>query len=56
MTWHAATIATDRMAALLTTIRSSGGTVTNPGPQADGVRLTWTTTKPSDHRQSPARF
>ena len=32
MTWHTATIATDRMAALLTTIRSTGGTVTQSRP------------------------
>ena len=53
MTWHTVTIATDRMAALLTTIRSTGGTVTHCQPQTDGVRVTWTTTTPSDHRRLP---
>jgi hypothetical protein len=55
MTWHTATVAIDRMAALLTTIRSTGGTVTHCQPQTDGVRLTWTTPTRSDHRQSPGQ-
>ena len=55
MTWHTVTVATDWMAALLTTIRSTGGTVTRCQPQADGVRLTWTTTTPSDHLQAPGQ-
>ena len=55
MTWHTATIAADRLSALLTTIRSTGGTVTHCRPQTDGVRLTWTTSTPSDHRQPPRR-
>ena len=29
MTWHTATVPVDRMSALLTTIRSTGGTVTH---------------------------
>ena len=29
MTWHTVTTGTDRMAALLTTIRNTGGTVTH---------------------------
>ncbi len=55
MTWHTATVPTDRMSALLRTIRSTGGTVTHCQPQKDCVRLTWTTTTPSDHPQSPGQ-
>ncbi len=55
MTWHTVTIAIDQMSALLTTIRSTGGTVTHCQPQTDCVRLTWTTTTRSDHRQSPGQ-
>lgn len=55
MTWHTATVATDRMAALLATIRSTGGTVTHCQPQTGVVRLTWTTPTRSDHRQSPGQ-
>jgi hypothetical protein len=55
MTWHTVTITTDRMSALLTTIRSTGGTVTHCQPQTDGVRLTWTTTTPPNHRQAPGQ-
>ena len=40
MTCHTVTIATYCMAALLTTIRSTGGTVTHCQPQTGGVRLT----------------
>ena len=48
MTWHSTTVPTDRLAALLMTIRGTGGTVTNSKPQVDGVRVTWTTpTHPS---------
>jgi hypothetical protein len=43
MNWHSATVPTERLAALLTTIRGTGGTVTNSQPQADRVRVTWTT-------------
>ena len=50
MTWHTATVAPSGMTALLTTIQSAGGTVTHCRPQADGVRLTWTTTTPCNHR------
>ena len=55
MTWHTATLPTDRMAALLTTIQRTGGTVRHYQPQTDGVRLTWTTTTPSNHRQAPGQ-
>ena len=55
MTWHTATVTTDRMTALLRIIRSTGGTVTHCQPQTDCVRLTWTTTTRPDHRQSPGR-
>jgi hypothetical protein len=55
MTWHTVTVATDRLAALLTTIRSTGGTVRQCKPQTDGVQLTWTTTTPSNHRQAPGQ-
>ena len=51
MTWHTATVATDRMTALLTTIRSTGGTVTHCRPQADGVRLYLDIMTPSGHRR-----
>ena len=55
MTWHTVTVAADHLAAMLTTIRSTGGTVTHCRPQTDGVRLTWTTSTPSHHRQSPGQ-
>ena len=43
MTWNSTTVPNDRLAALLMTIRSTGGTVTNSKPQTDHVRVTWTT-------------
>ncbi len=43
MTWNTATVATDRLAKFLATIRSTGGTITSSRPEADGVRVTWTT-------------
>jgi hypothetical protein len=56
MTWHTAIVATDRMTAVLTTIRNTGGTLTHCQPQTAGVRLTWTTTSRSDARcaQTPS--
>ena len=42
MTWHSTTVPNDRLAALLMTIRGTGGTVTSSQPQADGVNVTWT--------------
>ena len=56
MTWHTVTVATDRMTALLRTIQTTGGTVPHCQPQTDGVRLTWTTTTRSDHRQSQGQL
>jgi hypothetical protein len=43
MTWNTAVVAFDRLAALLGTIRSGGGTVTSSRPTAGGVSVTWTT-------------
>ena len=43
MTWQSATVPTDRLASLLTTIRGTGGKVTHSKPQVDGVHVTWTT-------------
>jgi hypothetical protein len=43
MTWSTVVVALDRLAALLTTIRTSGGTVTSSRPTAGGVAITWTT-------------
>jgi hypothetical protein len=43
MTWHSATVPTERLAALLMTIRGTEGTVTSSEPQDDGVHVTWTT-------------
>jgi hypothetical protein len=40
MTWNSTTVPTDRPAALLMTIRSTGGTVTHAKPHTDGVRVT----------------
>lgn len=43
MTWNTVVVAIDRLAALLSTIRSDGGTVTSSRPTAGGVAVTWTT-------------
>jgi hypothetical protein len=43
MTWNTVMVAADRLAALLETIRRTGGIVTNCRPQSDGVCVTWTT-------------
>jgi hypothetical protein len=43
MTWHTVVVAVERLAALLATIRTGGGTVTSCRPQPDGVCVTWTT-------------
>ena len=43
MTWNTAVVAADRLPALLSTIRTAEGTVTNCTPRADGVHVTWTT-------------
>lgn len=43
MTWNTAVVAADRLPALLSTIRTAGGTVTNCRPRSDGVHVTWTT-------------
>ena len=48
MTWHTTTVAPDRLAELLATIRDTGGTITNSQPVADGIRVTWTT--PTDNQ------
>lgn len=45
MTWHNVTVPADRLGALLTTIRKTGGTVTRSQPDGQGVRVTWTTAK-----------
>jgi hypothetical protein len=46
MTWHSATVLSDGLASLLTTIRSQGGTITSSQPQPHGVCVTWTTSLP----------
>jgi hypothetical protein len=43
MTWHTVVVASDRLAALLTTIRTDGGTITSCRPDVDRVSVTWTT-------------
>jgi hypothetical protein len=43
MTWNTVTVAAEGLGALLGTIRSTGGTVTNCRPLPDGVVVTWTT-------------
>ena len=43
MTWNTVVVALDRLAALLATIRTSGGTITSSRPTAGGVAVTWTT-------------
>jgi len=43
MTWNTLTVASDRLAALLTKIQRAGGTVTSSIPRPDGVHVTWTT-------------
>jgi hypothetical protein len=42
MRWNTVTVAADRLAAFLETIRRSGGTITSSRPQVDGVHVTWT--------------
>jgi len=43
MTWNTVVVALDRLAALLSTIRSGGGTITSSRPTTGGVAVTWTT-------------
>jgi hypothetical protein len=43
MTWNTVTVAAEGLDALLGTIRSTGGTVTNCRPGPAGVMVTWTT-------------
>ena len=43
MTWHTVVVAVDRLATLLATIRTSGGTITSSRPDAGRVCVTWTT-------------
>jgi hypothetical protein len=43
MTWNTVTVPADRLGALLTTIRTTGGTITSCCPGRDGVVVTWTT-------------
>jgi hypothetical protein len=43
MTWQTVTVAADRLAGLLSTIRRTGGTVTSCRPRPSGVVVTWTT-------------
>jgi len=43
MTWRTATVPTDRLAALLASIRSDGGTVTSSHPDCGQVCVIWTT-------------
>ena len=46
MTWSTVVVACDRLAALLSAIRSSGGTITSCRPHAGRVSVTWTTPTP----------
>jgi hypothetical protein len=46
MTWHIDVVPREGLAALLARIRSMGGTVACSMPDADGVRVTWTTVLP----------
>ena len=46
MTWNTVVVAMDRLAALLVTIRTSGGTITSCRPEDGRVTVTWTTTAP----------
>ena len=46
MTWNTVVVAMDRLAALLATIRTSGGTITSCRPEAGRVSVTWTSTAP----------
>ena len=41
MTWNTVLVAADRLAGMLTKIRSAGGVITNCRPQPDGVCVTW---------------
>jgi hypothetical protein len=43
MTWHTDVVAVDRVAALVSVIRSGGGTVTSCRRTTGGVAVTWTT-------------
>jgi hypothetical protein len=43
MTWNTVTVAAERLGALLTTIRTTGGTITSCRPRPGGVVVTWTT-------------
>jgi len=42
MIWHTATVPSDRLSALLTTISGTGGVVTSSRPESNGVQVTWT--------------
>ena len=50
MNWYTATVATVDLASLLAKIHSLGGTIARSIPDADGIRVTWTTT-PGNHRR-----
>ena len=43
MTWNTIVVAVERLAGLVATIRTGGGTITSCRPQPDGVCVTWTT-------------
>jgi hypothetical protein len=54
MTWHTTIVPAAGLAALLSRIRSLGGTVACSRPGADGVRVTWTvvSTRPSTQNEN----
>ena len=43
MTWNAVVVASERLDALLSAIRASGGTIISSRPEAGLVSVTWTT-------------
>jgi hypothetical protein len=43
MTWNTVVVAIDRLAALLSSIRAGGGTITSSRPTGGGIAVTWVT-------------
>lgn len=50
MTWNTVVVAVERLAGLVTAIRTCGGTITSCRPQPDGVCVTWTAPSASAER------
>jgi hypothetical protein len=44
MTWHATVVPANALEPLVANIRAHGGIVTSSRPEANGIRVTWTTT------------